>query len=138
MIPVRTIYKAGGILIKDRKVLLTKSFGKDHYIAPGGRLEGKETPEEALCRELQEELSIRVTAADLEPFGEFAHPAVGELDAVTVMYVFMVKQWQGEIVPAHEIERLAWVDSRMPTEIKIGSIFAEEVIPKLKNQGLID
>jgi hypothetical protein len=54
------------------------------------------------------------------------------------MYVFMVKQWQGEIAPAHEIERLAWVDSRIPTEIKIGSIFAEEVIPKLKNQGLID
>ncbi len=47
------IYKSAGILIKDRRLLVEKSFGKNFYIAPGGSIEPGETEEKALVRELR-------------------------------------------------------------------------------------
>ncbi len=31
------IYKAAGIIIKNRKVLIERSYGKDFYISPGAK-----------------------------------------------------------------------------------------------------
>src|SRR3989344_6656545 len=98
------IYKAGGILIKDRKFLVTRSRGKDIFYAPGGRIEQGEDPETALVRELEEELSIRVKKDCLKPFGTFLHPSAGKNHLTIKMAVFLVEAWEGEIVPSHEIE----------------------------------
>lgn len=132
------IYKAGGILIKDRKFLVTRSRGKDIFYAPGGRIEQGEDPEGALVRELEEELSIRVKKERLKPFGTFLHPSAGENHLTVKMDVFFVEAWEGEIVPSHEIEEFLWITSHPSPNIKIGSIFGEEVLPRLKAKDLID
>lgn len=49
------IHKAGGILIKDRKFLVERSKNKTFFIAPGGSIEPRETPKQALVRELKED-----------------------------------------------------------------------------------
>ncbi len=61
-----------GIVIRDGKMLVFErwrrnSVGKAlHYFSiPGGRLEGGETPEEAVIRELKEEMTIDVDAKRL-------------------------------------------------------------------------
>jgi len=132
------IYKAGGILIQDRKFLVTRSRGKDIFYAPGGRIEQGEDSEGALVRELEEELSIRVKKEHLKPFGTFLHPGAGEDHFTIKMDVFLVEAWEGEIVPGHEIEEFLWITSHPPSNLKIGSIFGEEVLPRLKAKGLID
>ena len=48
-----------GVLLVERKVVLVRNE-RDEWELPGGRLEIGETPEEALAREFEEELSIRV------------------------------------------------------------------------------
>ncbi len=53
-----TIHKAGGVIIHNRQLLLTRSAGKDFFVAPGGKLENNETSKQALVRELAEELKI--------------------------------------------------------------------------------
>ncbi len=49
-----------GVVIKDDKVLLIKANkkieGRDHWEVPGGRIDGDETIDEALRRELKEEV----------------------------------------------------------------------------------
>ncbi len=132
------IYKAAGILIKDRKLLIEKSENKEFFIAPGGSIEEGETPKEALVRELWEEFNIKVSASDFEEFGHFHAKAAGQEENIVHMNVFIVKKWEGEPSPHAEVREIMWVTSDIPKDIKIGSIFEHEVIPRLKSLGLID
>lgn len=132
------IYKAAGILIKDRKLLVEKSNNKDFFIAPGGSIEKGETPEEALVRELKEEFDITVKSDDFEEFGHFHAHAAGQEENIVHMTVFIVKKWEGEPSPHAEVEKIMWLTSDVQKDIKVGSIFEHEVIPRLKAKDLID
>ncbi len=132
------IYKAAGIIIKDRKLLISIEHSKEFYVAPGGSLEEGESPKEALVRELMEELGIKVVENSLEDFGHFHAQAAGETENTVHMNVFIVKKWEGEPTPQAEVREILWVTSNLPKDIKVGSIFEHEVIPRLKEQDLID
>jgi len=73
---------------------------------PGGKLEGSETPEQALARELLEELGIAVEPSGLRPltFASHAYP-----DFHLLMPVYACWRWRGE-VKAKEGQALAWVE----------------------------
>ena len=132
------IYKAAGIIIKDRKALVERSMGKPVFVQPGGRIEPGETAEAALVRELKEEIDITVDPKDLEDFGTFSAAAANHPSQQVHMHIFMVKRWQGEIRPSNEVEELLWVGSDVPQDTEIGSIFVHDVIPRLKQKGLVD
>lgn len=135
---VQDIYKASGIIIKDRKVLASRSAGKDTFIHLGGRIEPGETAKQALIRELKEEIQIDVQETDLELFDRNSAPAANSPEVDVYMDVFMVRQWDGEITPDNEVEEIRWLTSDVPKDIKIGSIMQHETIPKLKAENLID
>lgn len=132
------IHKAAGILIKDRKLLVEKSINKEFFIAPGGSIEEGETHYQALVRELNEEFGISVLEEDFEKFGTFTAKAAGQEDKIVRMEVFMVKKWLGEPSPHSEVCEILWVTSSLPKNIKVGSIFEHEVIPRLRARDLID
>ena len=72
---------------------------------PGGKIEKDETPEAALCRELQEELQITVTPEKLKPlnYASFDYP-----DFHLFMPLYMVSDWVGDPAPV-EGQALDWV-----------------------------
>lgn len=72
---------------------------------PGGKLDPGETPEEALIRELREELGIEVSAACLAPFTFASHDA-GRFHLLMPLY--LCRRWEGAIT-AREGQALAWV-----------------------------
>ncbi len=74
---------------------------------PGGKLEPDETPEQALIRELREELGIDVSEACLAPFA-FASHAYERFHLLMPLYV--CRRWQGLPTP-REGQTLAWVDA---------------------------
>ena len=131
------IIKAGAVIIRDRKFLVTRSIGKDFFIAPGGKLEEDETPVQALKRELLEEVQINIDASTIEEFGIFYAEAAGKDGIMLEMHVFTVNEYKGEPKPSSEIEEIVWINTRTKG-IKIGSIFEHDVMPLLKQKDLID
>jgi 8-oxo-dGTP diphosphatase len=72
---------------------------------PGGKVEPDETPEQALIRELTEELGIMVTEACLAPFTFASHQYA---DFHLLMPLYLCRRWHG-IPAAHEHAALKWV-----------------------------
>ena len=72
---------------------------------PGGKVEAGERPEEALIRELAEELGIQVTEACLAPltFASHAYP-----DMHLLMPLYICRRWEKLAQPL-EGQRLRWV-----------------------------
>lgn len=132
------IHKAAGIIIRNRKLLVERSKGKEFFIAPGGTIEDGETPQDALVRELMEEFQLTVNEADLSIFGTFRAAAAGQEAKVVEMQVFTVNSWQGEPTADNEVEEIKWITSQPEAGIKLGSIFEHEIIPRLKAADLID
>ena len=51
-------YRVGAIIINDNKLLVTHDERSPYYYLPGGRVKMNESAEQAIIREIQEELNI--------------------------------------------------------------------------------
>ena len=78
---------------------------------PGGKVETGETPEQALIRELQEELAVETVESCLAPFS-FASYAYE--DFYLLMPLYVCRKWEGRVTPV-EGQILKWV---MPMQLK--------------------
>lgn len=131
------ITKAGGLLIKDRKLLLERHGGLDVYITPGGKVEKGENAQQALVREFAEEFGIKILETDLEKIGIFSSQAVHSPDRTVRIHTFRIKKWSGEIILADGIEDIAWVNSKNSSQYSISEI-AIRLIHLLAEKDLID
>jgi 8-oxo-dGTP diphosphatase len=116
---ILSVVAAAMIDVDGRVLLAQRPAGKSmagQWEFPGGKLAPGESPEQALIRELREELAIDVAASCLAPLAFASH----DYDHFhLVMPLFALRQWSGKPV-AQEGQTLAWVakdrlaDYRMP------------------------
>ena len=100
---------ACALIDADGRVLMAqRPAGKDHagrWEFPGGKVEAGETPEQAVRRELFEELNVEPCESCLRPFSfaSFAYPKFP-----LVMPLFLCRQWDG-FLRAKEGQTTKWV-----------------------------
>ena len=75
---------------------------------PGGKIAAGESPEAALCRELEEELAVDVAETALESFAFASHRYA---DFHILLLLYLCRHWRGEPV-AREGQALDWVEPR--------------------------
>jgi 8-oxo-dGTP diphosphatase len=72
---------------------------------PGGKVEDGETPEDAVIRELFEELSVRIMKPCLAPLTFASHDY---LEFHILLALFVCRRWEGTPVPK-EAQEIKWV-----------------------------
>ena len=103
------IDKLAWIELQDGKILSTRSRGKDVYYIPGGKREPGETDHQALLREIQEELSVKLLASSITYINTFQHQAHGHPEGVQVKMQCYSARYEGSLKAAAEIEELVWL-----------------------------
>ncbi|MDX6014768.1 MULTISPECIES: NUDIX hydrolase [Shewanella] len=93
---------------KNAEVLCVKSKGKDKFFIPGGKPEPGETLEQALTRELKEELSIELQQSTICYRFSITDKAFGLENTELTMHCFSAG-FSGNINSAAEIESQEWI-----------------------------
>lgn len=108
----KIVYVSAGLLMRPDQTVLVAQRPQGKAMAglwelPGGKIEAGETPEDALVRELREELAVDIQPSSLTPLS-FASHAYDSFHLV--MPVFLCRDWQGEPV-AREGQTLKFVET---------------------------
>ncbi len=102
------------IIEKDGKILIARRRKedplKDKWEFPGGKIEGYESPEECLKREVMEELGIAITV------GEFICSVTHEYSHIAIELLVYRPRWHAGELTVHEHEEVRWIN---PSEITL-------------------
>ena len=106
--PIILVAAAALIDVDNRVLIAERPPGKSMaglWEFPGGKVAPGETPEQALLRELKEELGIEVCETCLAPFTFASHTYES---FHLLMPLYLCRNWEGEITP-QEGQRIKWV-----------------------------
>jgi 8-oxo-dGTP diphosphatase len=100
---------SAGIIQRDAQVLVGQRRKNDRHPLkwefPGGKVERGETPQEALVRELQEELKIQAKVGSELARYEHDYPSGSRVH----LLFFAVREFSGQPI-ARAFEQICWVD----------------------------
>jgi 8-oxo-dGTP diphosphatase len=129
------IDKLAWICIKDKKILVARSKGKNIYYIPGGKREPGESDQAALIREIKEELSVDIHPATIQHAGTFIDKAHDKSKDVSVKMTCFTADFSNDIKPDAEIEEIAWLAYKDKQQC---SPVTQIIMDKLKKDELID
>ncbi|HYK08638.1 MAG TPA: NUDIX domain-containing protein [Candidatus Eisenbacteria bacterium] len=130
------IDKLAWIYIKDRKILSTRSKGKDTWYIPGGKREKDETDQQALIREVKEELTVDLLPATIKYLDTFKAQAHGKPEGLFVQMTCYMGEYTGELKPSSEIEEMTWLTSTINSNLL--SPVDRIIFEYLRKRNLID
>jgi len=121
---VKRIFSAGGIVVKDNKVLVTQHSGHKGWDFPKGHIELGESAEIAALREVEEETGVkgeiieRVGDTKYFYYEDGPHSAPKKIGASrgkekvlkTVIFFLMKYIGEGEATTADEVSAIVWLE----------------------------
>ena len=122
------------IICKDEKVFATqRGYGnyKDWWEFPGGKIEAGETPEEALVREIREELKTEVSVDEFLITVEYEYP-----EFFLTMDCFLCSIVKGDLVlveheaarwlPLNDLHQVQWLPADLEVLEALSSRFSTQ------------
>ena len=120
---------AAALLIgPDGRTLLVRKRGTTAFMQPGGKIEAHEQPVQALARELEEELGLRIDTAQARYLGPFRAPAANEPGFVVQAELFQV-HIDVPVTPAAEIEEVCWIDPAGDGGLQLAPLTRDLILP---------
>ena len=129
------IDKLAYIYVIDKKILVTLNYGKDKWYIPGGKRESKETDQEALTREVKEELSVDLVPDSLKFYGVFEAQAHGKTEGTIVRMTCYTAEFSGKLQASSEIEH---IDFFKHSQKEMTSLVDHLIFDDLQQKGLLD
>lgn len=115
------------------EILLVRKQGTSCFMQPGGKIEVGESPQQAIVREIEEELGISYMPGDLIPAGSWEGLAANEPMTGLLAYLF-IGQLNTTPSPKAELEELLWITPQAALQRDdIAPLLREHVLP-----GVID
>lgn len=115
----------------DGQTFLVRKTGSAIFQQPGGKIDAGETAIGAVIRELQEEIGLELTPADLTPLGRFSAPAANEAGHLVVAEVFTARH-DGPLQVAAELAEGRWINPKAPpADMPIAALSQGEILPRL-------
>lgn len=117
------------------RLLVVRKQNTHKFMLPGGKIEAGETPREALLRELEEEIALKIEASLPIFIQEYEAPAANEPDYLIKSNLFRVKL--DEILTIHpeaEIAEIRWVEKDQTEGIDFAPLIESFVIPLWRSE----
>jgi len=131
------IVKAALLLFRDnndaKELMFVQPYGKSYYVFPGGKQEDNETIEQALVREIQEELSAGIKNVDNIGVVTGQTPDGRDLEMHLFTAILL-----NEPRAASEIAEIYWLNRESALENKslMTPMTLEHVMPFLDKNGI--
>jgi 8-oxo-dGTP diphosphatase len=104
------IDKLAYVYIKNKKVLVSLSKGKNIWYIPGGKRELGESDEQTLIREVNEELGVDLIPQTIKYFHTFEAQAHGKPEGTFVKMTCYTGKFSKALTAANEIEKIDFFD----------------------------
>ena len=128
-VPTNIIRIAAAVLIgPDGRTLLVRKRGTQAFMQPGGKIDAHEQPIEALARELEEELALKIDPVRATYLGHFCAPAVNEPGYEVQAELFLL-HIDADVAPAAEIEEVQWIDPRGDGGLTLAPLTGDVILP---------
>ncbi|AXQ59017.1 MULTISPECIES: NUDIX hydrolase [Streptomyces] len=131
--PAPPLAVSAAVLVREGRLLVvSKQAAPGLFYLPGGKPDPGETPEEALHRELAEELGITLRH----------HRFLAEIHATAALEGVPMRMRVYEVDtsdtprPAAELAALRWTDGRDP-DLRLAPAVSGQVVPLLRERGLL-
>ena len=127
---MKTVQVVAAVLVDRGRVFATqRGYGpwKDFWEFPGGKIEPGETPEEALVREIREELDTEIRAGEKLLQVEYDYPDFhlsmgGYLCAVVSGRLTLKEHESARWLAAAELDQVHW----LPADLQVVSLLREK------------
>ncbi|MCQ4278985.1 NUDIX domain-containing protein [Pseudomonas stutzeri] len=119
------------------RVLTVRKRGTQAFMLPGGKIEAGETPQQAVERELLEELGLRIDPSLLDSLGHFQSRAANEPDHWVEANVYFTRL-ESAVKAQAEIDALKWLDLNAERQEHLAPLLREQVLPALRQRLLAD
>lgn len=132
---LKTIRIAAALVLRGNgDALLVRKRGTTAFMQPGGKIEPQETSEEALIRELFEELRLAADISDLAFLGQFQALAANEPDHIVIADTFRLHVGDAAITATAEIEEVRWVSPVDPGDLPMAPLTEHHILPFHRQQ----